>query len=657
MDEPMVDPEFDEEVMEDDVSDVVDAPNPSTYEVGGPSTAIAAQPQVIDDLYREMDNLRERQGALARTMVELDVVAGEDPVELLYMTSTVDEQKLQNTVLRCTVVRVTVLVKLCGTNFGCLMKITTLIFNYCVVIAYMIIQLFASLIVAHMIILLFLIMAPKQMSQAAIAKLVSDEVAKALAADRATRDATGAGGAGNAGGPERAQQARDCTFSSFMKCGPTQFHGKEGAIELCRWFEKMESTFGISECAERSKVKFAAATLQGRALTWWNTQVATLGLAEANGKSWDDMKKMMLEEFCPEEEISRMEDELRNLRLRDHDIAAYTNRFNELVLLCPEVVPSIKKKISQYIKGLPSYIQGETYSSKPTTLNEAIRMAHGLMEQKVQGWKEKNAEAYKEKLGREGVHVDPAKIEAVKNWPVPKSPTEVRQFMGLAGYYRRFIEGFSLIAKPLTKLTQKNKRFEWGADEDEAFQKLKQDLCTAPILALPEGPDDFVVYCDASLKGYGAVLMQRDKVIAYASRQLKTHEENYTTHDLELGAVVFALRLWRHYLYELNMRQRRWIELLSDYDCEIRYHPGKANVVADALSRKVREKPLRVRSLVMSTYTDLSERILKAQLEAVKQENVKLDNLGAVCEAYFEINSNRIDILKMCGLPLFGGLR
>ncbi|GJQ99078.1 putative reverse transcriptase domain-containing protein [Tanacetum coccineum] len=945
-------------------------------------------------------------------------------------------------------------------------------------------------------------MAPKQMTQAAIAKLVSDEVAKALAEDRATRNAAGAGGpgnvegAGNAGGPERAQQARDCTFSSFMKCGPTQFHGKEGAIKLCRWFEKMECTFGISECAERNKVKFAAATLQGRALTWWNTQVATLGLAEANGKSWDDMKKMMLEEFCPEEEISRMEDELRNLRLRDHDIAAYTNRFNELVLLCPEVVPSIKKKISQYIKGLPSYIQGETYSSKPTTLNEAIRMAHGLMEQKVQGWKEKNAEQNKRKweggnqgnnqgnrgnnrgdnrdnhrhnqnnnrrnggaramtqaqgenvnqgghapkcnrcnvfhfgncpvkcnkcgkrghiakdcrgkgvatgantepikvcykcgdpnhlanselcpekkkldgrnasghiyavkdvdqaqgpnvvtgtfllnnryfsmlfdsgsdksfinaslihlfdneperisasyeveladgriastntvlkgctlnlvnhlfkidlmpieLGafdviigmdwladndaviicgkkevhipiknrtlvvkgdsnssrlkviscikarkyiergchlflahitekeksekrledvpvicdfpevfpddlpglppsrqvefkidlvpgaapvarapyrlapsemkelseqlkellekgfirpssspwgapvlfvkkkdgsfrmcidyrelnkltvknryplpriddlfdqlqgssvyskidlrsgyhqlrvreedipitrlEQGVHVDPAKIEAVKNWPVPKSPTEVRQFMGLAGYYRRFIEGFSLIAKPLTKLTQKNKRFEWGADEDEAFQKLKQDLCTAPILALPEGPDDFVVYCDASLKEKGVVMV----------------------------------RLWRHYLYgtkcvvytdhkslqyildqkELNMRQRRWIELLSDYDCEIRYHPGKANVVADALSRKVREKPLRVRSLVMSTYTDLSERILKAQLEAVKQENVKAENLGRLLKPIFEIHSDGIRYFEnRVWLPLFGGLR
>ncbi|GJX15915.1 putative reverse transcriptase domain-containing protein [Tanacetum coccineum] len=120
-------------------------------------------------------------------------------------------------------------------------------------------------------------------------------------------------------------------------------------------------------------------------------------------------------------------------------------------------------------------------------------------------------------INSEGVHVDPAKIKAIKNWLTPTSPTEVRKFIGLAGYYRRFLEGFSLIAKPLTKLTQKNKKFEWGADEDEAFQKLKQDLYAAPILALPEGPNDFIIYCDALLKGYDAVLMQLDKVIAYAS--------------------------------------------------------------------------------------------------------------------------------------------
>ncbi|GJW30694.1 putative reverse transcriptase domain-containing protein [Tanacetum coccineum] len=121
-------------------------------------------------------------------------------------------------------------------------------------------------------------------------------------------------------------------------------------------------------------------------------------------------------------------------------------------------------------------------------------------------------------INSQGVHVDPAKVEAIKSWSALKSPTEVRQFLGLAGYYRRFIEGFSLIVKPLTKLTQKNKTYEWGEEEEEAFQLLKGKLCSALILALPEGSEDFVVYCDASLKGYGAVLMQREKVIAYASR-------------------------------------------------------------------------------------------------------------------------------------------
>nr|GEZ47011.1 putative reverse transcriptase domain-containing protein [Tanacetum cinerariifolium] len=195
---------------------------------------------------------------------------------------------------------------------------------------------------------------------------------------------------------------------------------------------------------------------------------------------------------------------------------------------------------------------------------------------------------------------------------------------------------------------KKNKKYEWGMEEEKAFQTLKQKLCFAPTLALPEGTKNFILYCDASLKGFGAVLMQRENVIVYASRQLKKQEENYTTQDLELGVVVFALRLWRHYLYgtkctvytdhkslqyildqkELNMRQRRWIELLSDYDCEIHYHPGKGNVVADALRQKDRE-PLRVRSLVMTVHTNLPKKILEAQTEAMKEENIKAQNLGS----------------------------
>ncbi|GKA83965.1 putative reverse transcriptase domain-containing protein [Tanacetum coccineum] len=223
-------------------------------------------------------------------------------------------------------------------------------------------------------------------------------------------------------------------------------------------------------------------------------------------------------------------------------------------------------------------------------------------------------------VNQNGIHVDPSKIEAVKNWKTPTTPSEIRSFLGLAGYYRRFIANFSKIAKPLTSLTQKNQKYVWGVEQEEAFQTLKNNLCDAPILTLPDGVEDFVVYCDASNQGLGCVLMQRGKVIAYASRQLKTHEKNYTTHDLELGAVVFALKTWRHYLYgtksviytdhkslqhifdqkELNMRQRRWIELFSDYECEIRYHPGKANVVADALSRKERLKPRHVRAMAVN---------------------------------------------------------
>ncbi|KAJ0666882.1 putative nucleotidyltransferase, Ribonuclease H [Helianthus annuus] len=249
-----------------------------------------------------------------------------------------------------------------------------------------------------------------------------------------------------------------------------------------------------------------------------------------------------------------------------------------------------------------------------------------------------------------GIHVDPSKIEAVKNWNVPTTPTEIRSFLGLAGYYRRFISNFSKIAVPLTSLTHKGKPFEWGPKQEEAFQILKQKLCDAPILTLPDGNDDFVVYCDASNLGLGCVLMQRGKVIAYASRQLKIHEKNYTTHDLELGAVVFALKIWRHYLYgtkcviytdhkslqhifnqkELNMRQRRWVELLNDYDCEIRYHPGKANVVADALSRKEHVKLHCVR-----IQTDIQARILQAQQNSVTQGNM-LDEMPHSLELQLE---------------------
>ncbi|GJU14438.1 putative reverse transcriptase domain-containing protein [Tanacetum coccineum] len=204
---------------------------------------------------------------------------------------------------------------------------------------------------------------------------------------------------------------------------------------------------------------------------------------------------------------------------------------------------------------------------------------------------------------------------------------------------------------PMMKLTQKSVKFDWGEKAEAAFQLLKQKLCIAPILALPEGSENFVVYCDASHKGLGAVLMQREKVIAYASRQLKVHEKNYTTYDLKLGAVVFALKMWRHYLYGTKC------VLLSDYDCEIRYHPGKANVVADALSQKERSKPLRVRALVMNIGLNLPKQILSAQSEARKEQNFINEDLHGMINKLESCADGTLCLNNQSWIPLYGDLR
>ena len=207
---------------------------------------------------------------------------------------------------------------------------------------------------------------------------------------------------------------------------------------------------------------------------------------------------------------------------------------------------------------------------------------------------------------KEGILVDPKKIEVIIEWKPPRNFTEVRSFLGLAGYYKRFVKGFSMTAAPMTRLLQKNVRFEWSKKCQSSFEKLKEFLTEAPILTQPTYGKEYVIFSNASLNGVRCVLMQEGKVVAYASRQLKPHEKNYPTHDLELAAIVFALKIWRHYLYgekcfiytdhkslkyfpsqrEINLRQHRWMELIKDYDCGIDYHPRKANVVADALSRK-----------------------------------------------------------------------
>nr|GEZ66142.1 putative reverse transcriptase domain-containing protein [Tanacetum cinerariifolium] len=625
-----------------------------------------------------------------------------------------------------------------------------------------------------------------------------------------------------------------------------------------------------SNCAKENKVAFATGTLTNDALSWWNAYAQPIGIEQANRITCTELKRLLTNKYCPQIKIKKIEDEFYNLSVKGNDLKTYIRRFQELVVLCPNMVPNNEKLMEVFISGLPRSVEGNVTASKPQTLKEAINisqrcrvcnkighltkncknkgpatgsnlqpvsvichacgekghyrsqcsktninanertyllrdthqdpnvvtatfllnhrpartlfdsgadksfvsisfasmlnipsitldttynieMADGnlistntviqgctqtllnqpfeiylmpiklgsfdvviaqVMEKKSNEKRLENIHVVREfpdvspeelpslppvrqvefqinlileatpvahkfvivfiddiliysrnkeehanhlrmilellrKEKFQGLHVDPAKIEPVKNWTSPTTPTEIRQFLGLAGYYRIFIKDFSKIAKSLTILTQKDKTFVWGKDQEMAFQILKQKLYEAPILALPEGNDDFVVYCNAPIQGLGAVLMQREKVIAYASRQLKPHEENYTTHDLELGAIILQHVLNQK---ELNMRQRRWLELLAYYDCEIRYHPGKVNVVADALSRKRiikshRIKPLPVRSLIMTIHSNLPSQILEAQTKALKKENVQAKNLRGM-EKAFEIRTDGTRCIK-----------
>jgi hypothetical protein len=208
-------------------------------------------------------------------------------------------------------------------------------------------------------------------------------------------------------------------------------------------------------------------------------------------------------------------------------------------------------------------------------------------------------------VSQEGIVDDPNKVHEVMNWKAPTVVRQIQSFLGLVGYYRRFILNFSRITKPMTELFKKGIKFEWCQKCEEAFHTLRQHRTTAPVLAQSDNAKPFEVYYDASGTRLGCVYMQDNRVIAYASQALRPHKQNYPTHDLELVAIVHALKIWRHYLLgahcniytdhkslkyiftqtDLNMRHRRWLELIK-YNLEVHYHLRKANVVADALSRK-----------------------------------------------------------------------
>jgi hypothetical protein len=245
-------------------------------------------------------------------------------------------------------------------------------------------------------------------------------------------------------------------------------------------------------------------------------------------------------------------------------------------------------------------------------------------------------------ISKGGISVDPSKVQDVLSWNTPTSVSDFENFLGLARYYWRFIEGFSKISKPMTKLLEKDKKFEWTSACEASFQELKKWLTTAPILVMPDMEKPFSIYCGVSGQGLGCVLMQIGHVVAYASRQLRKHEAHYPTHDLELATVVHAVKIWRHYLMvkrcelymdhkslkyiftqsNLNLRQGRWLELIKDYDLGINYHPGKANVVVDALSQRSHVSQLVVDSMpfeLCEEFDKLNLRII-VNTEAMEME-------------------------------------
>ncbi|GKB55949.1 putative reverse transcriptase domain-containing protein [Tanacetum coccineum] len=342
-----------------------------------------------------------------------------------------------------------------------------------------------------------------------------------------------------------------------------------------------------------------------------------------------------------------MESELWNLTVKNNDLVAYTQRFKELTMMCTKMVPEEEDRVEKFIGGLPDNIQGNIIVAEPTKLQDDVRIANNLMDQKLKGYAMRNAKNKRRLEGRiRGLlrvlsvkHKDiNGRITQIEE-PKPGNKARVPDARGKAKFHgggdanrvptlhRDIPFNKDLMPINLGSIsTVIMPAVNWVSKEinavivcDEKRRKLlsnirKQKLCSAPVLALPEGSENFIVYCDASHKGLGAVLMQKEKVIAYAILPNSKTMKNYTTHIWKLGGGddrsqdVRPLPLTVH-------------EQLSDYDCELRYHPGKTNVVADALSRKSRPKPLRVRALVMTIGLNLPVQILNAQVKARKEEN------------------------------------
>ncbi|GKA86285.1 putative reverse transcriptase domain-containing protein, partial [Tanacetum coccineum] len=311
---------------------------------------------------------------------------------------------------------------------------------------------------------------------------------------------------------------RGCTYKEFLACNPKEYDGKGGAIVYTHWIEKMESIQDMSGCGDNQKVKYTAG-------------------------SFVDFKTLMKEELCPSNKMQNLETEPRNHAMVGAGHAAYTDRFHELARMVVATEPTtiqgavLKAGVLTNVAIRNGSLKGNNEKrgndGEPRLVLELLRKEKLYAKfSKCEFWLPE-VQFLGHVINSDGIHVDPSKIKAVKNWEALRTPSEVRSFPGLAGYYHRFIENFSKIAKSLTILTQKSRTFDWGEEQEKAFQTLKDKLCNAPALALPDGLKDFVVYCDASSLGLGCVLMQRGK---RGLNEMIEHRND--------GALYYLDRIW-----------------------------------------------------------------------------------------------------------------
>ncbi|XP_066323531.1 uncharacterized protein [Miscanthus floridulus] len=422
----------------------------------------------------------------------------------------------------------------------------------------------------------------------------------------------------------------------FMQGHPPVFSHAADPLKADDWLHAVEKQLNITQCDDQQKVLYASGQLQGAAQTWWESyQSARPNNAPAI--TWLEFMRDFKAHHILDGLIELKQEEFRYLRMGSMSVSEYHDKFAQLARYAPKDVREDVDKQCLFLKGIyydlrcfwcgdvghyanhcpqkpnqqtpqrqnsnqkPAYNTGRVNHVAPETVVGASKVMMAIVNQLdndanpqdrvVEEFPDvfpnnlpakrpyrmgvNELEELKKQLKELSDKVDPGKVKDVLNWKPPNDVSEIRSFFGLAGYYRRFIEGFSKLAKPMTALLEKNAKFEWSNQCQASFEELKKRLTTAPVLILPDLNKKFSIYYDASRQGLGCVLMQEGKVVAYASRQLRKHELNYPTHDLELAAMTY-----------LNLRQRRWLELIKDYDLEVHYHPGKANIVADALSRK-----------------------------------------------------------------------